>query len=189
MTAQTARSRRSRLCARRQNHRTPCASVARQSSTSVAQHTRVGRRGPCLRSKPAKAPRTERRACPVSSWRLPLVCFFIFAHEAADASRVRRSVRPLDEEGRNGKLRRPRAVNNRGDVACLIEQSSRGAPHASSAAVSSCSSCFTNPSGTATDGSSGSSVSDITTPATGAVVARSKLVLSTSVIAACTRVR
>ena len=47
--------------------------------------TRIGRHS---------SPRAERRMRPVLSWRLHS-CAFTFAHGAADASRVRRSARPL----------------------------------------------------------------------------------------------
>jgi hypothetical protein len=47
-------------------------------------------------TKQAGSPlRAERRMRPVLSWRLHS-CAFTFAHEAADASRVRRSARPLN---------------------------------------------------------------------------------------------
>ena len=50
-------------------------------------------------TKQAGSPlRAERRMRPVLSWRLHS-CAFTFAHEAADASRVRRSARPLNSEG------------------------------------------------------------------------------------------
>jgi hypothetical protein len=104
MTAQTARSRRSRLCARRQNHRTPCAPVARQSST-IGGPTHMGRPPGALFAE--QAGKSAAHGTPGVSGvfvATTLVCFFIFAHEAADASRVRRSVRPLDGEGGNANF-------------------------------------------------------------------------------------
>jgi hypothetical protein len=54
-----------------------------------------GRTPGVLRSKPLTPSRAERRMRPVLSWRL-YSCAFTFAHGAADASRVRRSARPLN---------------------------------------------------------------------------------------------
>ena len=117
MTAQTARSRRSRLCARRQNHRTLACRWLVSPPPSVAQHTWVGRRGPCSRSKPAEAPRTERRACPVLSWRL-LSCASHF--RTRGCGRIARPAfrAPSRWRGRECELLGvPRALKNRGDGA------------------------------------------------------------------------
>jgi len=76
------------------------------------------------RSKPLKPLRAERRMCPVLSWWLTRA-LFITAHEAADASRVRRSARPLKQ--RAGRSPHSSDVETRREIAKVyLATASRG---------------------------------------------------------------